>query len=638
MIRVEHLSKAFGIRSATPVPAVQDVSFEAPDGEITGLLGPNGAGKTTLLRMLATLIVPDAGSATVNGLDVVRDRYGVRSKIGVLSDARGLYPRLTTRENIRYYGALHGLSGGVLESRIDALVDALGLSALADRRTAGFSQGEKMKVAIARALVHDPAAVLLDEPTNGLDIMSVRALREQLRQLRGQGKCLLFSSHVMQEVAALCDRIVILGAGRVVASGTSAELMAQAGAAHARGCLRGAAGHRRGPGRVKNIVTVALKELLDTFRDRRTLLVTLLPAVVAGPLVLLLMFSVMASQIDKVRELKLPTVGREYAPALVAFLERQQVTLTTAPADHEAKIRAGELDVVLVIDANFERDVAGGKAATVRLIYDRSRDRAQASIREVEGLLRAYSRQWGSQRLLLRGIAPTVGNPLDVESTDLATPQQSGAFLLFFLAYYGLFAAVMGGMAVALDVTAGERERQSLEPLLMTPARPAELVVGKWAAAVAFDALIVIVTLAGYYLTLRFAPLPAVGIPFLFSARELAWFLLVLVPLIALLPAILLFMGARSRTYKEAQASVSLVIFVVSIIPVVQLIQQKKEPDWISWIPVSGQFSLLSQVLRGESPPLAQLATSFATPAMLTIGLLLLVSRMLSRESILAGK
>ena len=229
MIRVSHLSKSFG--GKVEVHAVRDVSFTAPDGEITGLLGPNGAGKTTLLRMLATLIVPNAGSASIGGLDVVRDKYAVRERIGVLSDARGLYPRLTARENIRYYGALHGLAGTALEARIDTLVGTLGLADLADRRTQGFSQGEKMKVAIARALVHDPATVLLDEPTNGLDIMSVRALREQLRHLRGTGKCLLFSSHVMQEVAALCDRIVILGVGSVVAEGTAAELIAQSGAA-----------------------------------------------------------------------------------------------------------------------------------------------------------------------------------------------------------------------------------------------------------------------------------------------------------------------------------------------------------------------------------------------------------------------
>jgi len=227
VIVVENLCKAFGRRRE--VQAVDGVSFTAADGEITGLLGPNGAGKTTLLRMLATLVVPDAGSARIGQHDVVKHRNAVRRRIGVLSDARGLYPRLSARENVRYYGALHGLSGAALERRIDELVGALGIAHIADRRTQGFSQGERMKVAIARALVHDPDTILLDEPTNGLDIMSTRALREMLRGLRAQGKCLLFSSHVMQEVTQLCDRIVILGHGRVVARGTADELTAQSG-------------------------------------------------------------------------------------------------------------------------------------------------------------------------------------------------------------------------------------------------------------------------------------------------------------------------------------------------------------------------------------------------------------------------
>ena len=229
MIVVDRLTKSFGRNGE--VRAVADVSFTAPDGEITGLLGPNGAGKTTLLRMLATLVVPDAGTATVDGLDVTRDRNAVRRRIGVLSDARGLYARLSARENVRYYGALHGLSGPALDARVDSLLHTLGIAAIADRPAQGYSQGERMKVAIARALVHDPAAILLDEPTNGLDIMSTRALRDLLRELRGAGKCLLFSSHVMQEVAALCDRIVILGQGSVVAAGTADELVAQSAAA-----------------------------------------------------------------------------------------------------------------------------------------------------------------------------------------------------------------------------------------------------------------------------------------------------------------------------------------------------------------------------------------------------------------------
>ena len=229
MIEVAQLAKAFGRHGE--VRAVDGVAFTAGDGAITGLLGPNGAGKTTLLRMLATLMIPDSGRASIDGHEVVRDRYAVRRRIGVLSDARGLYPRLTARENIRYYGALQGLARDRLEARIDELVHALGIGDIADRRAQGFSQGERMKVAIARALVHDPQTILLDEPTNGLDIMSIRALRDLLRALRGAGKCLLFSSHVMQEVSALCDSIVILGRGRVVATGTAAELVAQSGAA-----------------------------------------------------------------------------------------------------------------------------------------------------------------------------------------------------------------------------------------------------------------------------------------------------------------------------------------------------------------------------------------------------------------------
>jgi sodium transport system ATP-binding protein len=225
MITADGLVKRFGRKRE--IAAVDGVSFRAANGAITGLLGPNGAGKTTLQRMLSTVVTPDAGSAAIDGLDVVRDRYRVRNGIGVLSDARGLYARLTARENVRYYGRLHGLSGAALEARIDVLFAGLGLSELADRRTQGFSQGERMKVAIARAIVHDPATLLLDEPTNGLDIMSIRGLRDLLRELRAAGKCILFSTHVMQEVSALCDTIVILGHGRVIASGTAAEILAQ---------------------------------------------------------------------------------------------------------------------------------------------------------------------------------------------------------------------------------------------------------------------------------------------------------------------------------------------------------------------------------------------------------------------------
>jgi sodium transport system ATP-binding protein len=226
MIRVEQLHKRFG-----EVVAVDDVSFEAADGCITGLLGPNGAGKTTTLRMISTLVAPDRGRALVDGDDARSARQAVRGKLGVLPDARGLYPRLTARENIAYFGRLHGMGEDNLSAAIDRLVELLDMKEIIDRRVHGFSQGERMKVAIARALIHGPRNIVLDEPTNGLDVMSTRAMREVVRRLRDDGHCVVFSSHVMQEVSALCDEIVVIAQGRVAARGTAEALLAQTGKA-----------------------------------------------------------------------------------------------------------------------------------------------------------------------------------------------------------------------------------------------------------------------------------------------------------------------------------------------------------------------------------------------------------------------
>lgn len=219
MIIVKNIKKSFG-----KVEAIKDVSFSAEDGQITGILGPNGAGKTTTLRVIYTVLRPDAGSASVDGYDVITHQQDVLRSIGALPDSHGLYPRLTARENIRYYGELHGLEGANLEKRIQHLVEVLDMKEFIDRRTEGFSNGQRVKVSIARALVHDPKNVLLDEPTNGLDVMSTRSMRDFIRHLRQEGKCVLFSSHIMQEVSALCDRIVVISGGLVAASGTADEL------------------------------------------------------------------------------------------------------------------------------------------------------------------------------------------------------------------------------------------------------------------------------------------------------------------------------------------------------------------------------------------------------------------------------
>jgi len=223
MIEVRDLHKSFGA-----VKAVAGVSFTAQDGQITGLLGPNGAGKTTTLRMLYTLMRPDRGTIVVDGIDAALDPMGVRRRLGVLPDARGLYRRLTARENIEYFARLQGMDAAQAAARTQSLVASLGMAQIAERRTEGFSQGERVKTAIARALVHDPRNVLLDEPANGLDVMATRGLREVLRALRAEGRCVLMSTHIMQEVAALCDRVVIIAQGRVVAQGTAQELREQA--------------------------------------------------------------------------------------------------------------------------------------------------------------------------------------------------------------------------------------------------------------------------------------------------------------------------------------------------------------------------------------------------------------------------
>ena len=224
-----------GARAREPgrvVQAVRDVSFSAPAGHITGLLGPNGAGKTTTLRMLAALIAPDAGSLVVDGIDVVARPREAQARMGVLSDSRGLYPRLTARENIVYYGALQGMERDAADARAQDLARMFDMTALLDRRAEGFSQGERMKTALVRALVHDPANIILDEPTNGLDVLATRALRENLRWLRtsaGGAKCIVFSTHIMQEVERLCDSVVVVSDGRTVASGTVAELLQKTG-------------------------------------------------------------------------------------------------------------------------------------------------------------------------------------------------------------------------------------------------------------------------------------------------------------------------------------------------------------------------------------------------------------------------
>ena len=224
MIEIRAVAKAFG-----SLQVIRNAGFVARDGEITGLIGPNGAGKTTLFRLICTALRPDSGATFVDGIDCQRDPIAARHRLGVLPDVRGLYPRLTAREHIRYFGALHGLSRVEIDERIGELVETLRMEDFIDRRTHGFSRGQQMKVALGRALVHRPHNIMLDEPTNGLDVTTSRSVRDLMRRLRDEGRCILMTSHIMQEVEALADRIVLLSAGTIAMQGTPAELRGATG-------------------------------------------------------------------------------------------------------------------------------------------------------------------------------------------------------------------------------------------------------------------------------------------------------------------------------------------------------------------------------------------------------------------------
>jgi sodium transport system permease protein len=377
---------------------------------------------------------------------------------------------------------------------------------------------------------------------------------------------------------------------------------------------------------------VFAKEVIDALRDRRTLLLTLFGSVLSGPLVLLLLFKLISTEIDRADQVKLPVIGADRAPALIAYLERERVRIEPPPADFQAKIRAGDVEVVLEIDADFERDAAAGRAAKVRLYYDDSRQRTGTTTRAVRSLLRGFASLWGDQRLALRGVAGDVGQPFRVEAIDLATPQQSGSQTLTMLAFYAVFATLLGGVASAADSTAGERERGTLAVLLAAPVRAGSLILGKWLAVALLACAVLLLTLTGFYLTLQFGPVPRVGIPFVFGAREYGGFLLMLLPLACCFAAILICLGALGRTVKEAQTNSQILITVMALLPLAQMFQLGKEPEWLKWVPVNGHFQLLTRILRGDGIAAMDWLAAAAMPAVITVAALLLAARNLKKR------
>ncbi len=497
-IVVQNLAKLFSARGRT-IRAVDDLSFSVRRGSIFGLLGPNGAGKTTTLRMLAALIAPDAGRMSVDGIDVVARPREALARMGVLSDARGLYPRLTARENIVYYGRLQGMARDAANVRAETLARLFEMTPLLERRTEGFSQGERMKTALARALVHDPANIVLDEPTNGLDVLATRALRDALRLLRtpeGGGKCIVFSTHIMQEVERLCDSVIVMAHGRTVASGTVQSLLAQTGerdfeeafvklafveerAAARRALCRSKAGPRplggrggvpvgRGAAVIRDAFTVFRKEIVDALRDRRTLMVVLMSSVLLGPLVLVALSAFIASFEERAEKREVHVAGIEQAPTLANWFERQTYVVKKAPADFEARLRRSKYaDPVVVVPPDFEAALKRGEAPVVEVVSDSANKQAEGGAARIQRLLQAFGRERATLNLALRGVSPELVEPMRIEERDLASAQTRATQVTGMLPFFVLMAVLYGALNAALDTTAGERERGSLEPLLM---------------------------------------------------------------------------------------------------------------------------------------------------------------------------
>lgn len=386
------------------------------------------------------------------------------------------------------------------------------------------------------------------------------------------------------------------------------------------------------------LAVVARKEFTDLLRDRKSVFWALFAVAISGPLVLGILYFVTKSVTERLDKTVAPIVNAQFAPDLVRHFERHGIKIDADPKDYEARVKSGDLDAVIVVDPNFAESLANARSAKITLVTESSRDRSSPIAARLARELRLYSDQVGNERLLLRGVSPWVARPVLIEELDLSTAEQRGARVLQLMSFYALFAGLMGAIAAALDVTAGERERQTLEPLLTTPVTTAELAIGKWLAVSGVNLLAVTTSLCGFWLTLQFVPLGKLGIPFNFGVREFTGFMSVLVPFAFMVPAVLLVFGSAGKTAKEAQSSLSMGVSLVGLLPLMSFFRQTKAPWWDAWVPVNGQYAVLSKVLRSETiPTLDWLAVWAVPPVICVIGLYVFAKR-LGDEKMLAGR
>jgi sodium transport system permease protein len=386
------------------------------------------------------------------------------------------------------------------------------------------------------------------------------------------------------------------------------------------------------------LAVVYVKELRDALRDRRTALMMFVASMLTGPVILVLMAQFLSGLEEKGAIRKVRIVGQQFAPALVNFMQRNDFEVENAPADYEARIREGKLDAVIVVPEDFDERFLAGDHAKVEIVYDDSRTDSGPAIRQAERLLRAFNRETGTLRMVARGVSPDLAEPIKVDRLNTATPRQKGAFFLFLIPMFAILSPLLGGMTVAIDSTAGERERGSLEPLLATPVPTGQLVAGKWLAAWTFATAVAVLTLGGFVVAASFYAQKRLATLMTFGLPEMAQFVAIVIPFAAMTSSLQMLICTYGRTFREAQTYVSYLATVVSFVPIIVMLSGLTDAVWQLAVPVLGQQMAFSRVVRGDAlAPIDYLlpsAVAFVIAALCLAG----VSRLLREEHIVFGR
>jgi sodium transport system permease protein len=386
------------------------------------------------------------------------------------------------------------------------------------------------------------------------------------------------------------------------------------------------------------LAVVYLKELRDALRDRRTAIMVLVASVLTGPVTLVLVAQFVSGLEEKAATLKVRIAGQEYAPALVNFLQRNDVEIERAPADYEARIKEGRLDAVIVVPKDFDERYLDGDDAKVDIVYDDSRTESGPAIRQADRLLRAFNHETGTLRMIARGVSPDLVEPVKVQHVNTATPRQKGAFLLFLIPMFALLSPLLGGMTIAIDSTAGERERGSLEPLLANPVPLWQLVAGKWLAAWTFASAVATLTLGGFVVAASLYANQRLAAMLTFGTPEFVRFVAMVVPFAAMTSGLQMLICTYGRSYREAQTYVSYLATAVSFVPVIVLFSGLKDALWQMVVPVLGQQVVLARIVRGDGLGWQDWALPSFVALVIAIACVALVARLLRDERIVFGR